>query len=213
MKKIIYPAQLDYISSFVKKNNPLIIEMGKFALENKIPILSKDSSEFLEQIVQIKKPKKVLEIGMAIAYSSIRIAKILSSESVVTTIEINKVNIKIAKTYIKKANMIKKIKVLEGDAEDIIPTIKDKFDLIFLDADKEDYLTLFNLSLEKLKKGGVIFIDNLLWHGFAAAKKIPKKYKNSTKHIRNFNYHFMNSKSLKSVLLPIGDGIGLGIKL
>jgi len=187
--------------------------MENFAKENKVPILSKDASEFLEQIILIYQPKKVLEIGTAIAYSSIRIAKLLKPSSVLMTIEKSKDNIKLASAFIKQAKLKRRIKILEGDAADILPTINDKFDFIFLDADKEDYLTLFKLSLKKLKKGGIIFVDNVLWQGFTAAKKVPKKYKNSTKHIRDFNNHFMNSKSLKSVLLPIGDGIGLGIKL
>lgn len=213
MKKIIYPLQQEYILSFINQEDKLIKSMENFAKENKVPILSKDASEFLEQIILIHQPRKVLEVGTAIAYSSIRIAKLLKPSSVLMTIEKSKDNIKLASKFIKKAKLSKKIKVLEGDAADIIPKIKNKFDFIFLDADKEDYLTLYKLSLDKLKKGGIIFVDNVLWHGFTAAEKVPKKYKRSTKHIREFNSYFMNTKSLKTVLLPIGDGIGLGVKI
>jgi len=213
MKKIIYPAQQEYILSFINQKSKLIKSIENFAKENNIPILSKDASEFLEQIISINQPKKVLEVGTAIAYSSIRIAKLLKPSSVLMTIEKSKDNIKLASTFIKKAKLTRRIKILEGDAADIIPKIKNKFDFIFLDADKEDYLNLYKLSLNKLKKGGIIFVDNVLWQGFTAAKKVPKKYKRSTEHIREFNDHFMNTKSLKSVLLPIGDGIGLGLKI
>ena len=94
-----------------------------------------------------------------------------------------------------------------------MPTLTKKYDLIFLDADKEDYEKLFHLSLIVLKKGGTLFVDNLLWHGYAAAKSVPESYKKSTKIIREFNKMFINANTLQSTILSIGDGIGLGVKL
>ena len=213
MKKIIYPLQLKYISSFEKQDYALIKKMEKYARENKIPILSKDSSKFLEQLIIINRPKKVLEIGTAIAYSAIKISRNLSSLGKLYTIEKSEDNIKLANKFIKQAKLNNKINLLEGDAQEIMPKLKIKFDFIFLDADKEDYKKLFELSLILLNKGGIIFIDNLLWHGFAAAKKSLKKYECSTKYIRSFNKIFMKTPSLNTSILPIGDGIGLGIKI
>ncbi|MCH7972790.1 MAG: O-methyltransferase [Bacteroidetes bacterium] len=213
MKKIIYPDQLEYISSFEKKDNALIKKIERYAREHKVPILSKDSSNFLEHLIVITRPKKVLEIGTAVAYSSIKIGRNLSSEGILYTIEKSNDKIKIAIKFINKAKLEDKINLLEGDAQEIMPKLKVKFDFIFLDADKEDYKKLFDLSLSLLKKGGVIFIDNLLWHGFAASKKVPKKYASSTKHIRSFNKMFMKTPSLNTSIMPIGDGIGLGIKI
>jgi predicted O-methyltransferase YrrM len=94
-----------------------------------------------------------------------------------------------------------------------MPGLKKKYDFIFLDADKEDYLALFEMAMKLLKKNGVIFVDNLLWHGYAASKEVPEKYKTSTKYIRDFNKIFMNHPQLNTTLLPVGDGIGLGIKI
>ncbi len=93
-----------------------------------------------------------------------------------------------------------------------MPQLKKKYDFIFLDADKEDYKRLFDYSLVLLKKGGIIFIDNLLWHGYAASKRVPQNYKLSTKHIRDFNIVFTTQENLKTSILPIGDGIGIGVK-
>ena len=93
-----------------------------------------------------------------------------------------------------------------------MPRLKKKYDFIFLDADKEDYKRLFDYAIVLLKKGGVIVVDNLLWQGYAAASRVPAKYKESTKHIKQFNKIFINQPNLKSTILPIGDGIGLGIK-
>ncbi len=213
MSKILFPSQIKYLHKFIKEDDALIIEMEKFASEHKIPILYSESAYFLEQIVLLTKPKRILEIGTAIAYSSIRIARNLKKKGIVHTIEKSKDNIKLASEYIKRSGYEDKIKILEGDAFSIIPTLNKKYDLIFLDADKEDYHKLFEYSMILLKKGGIIFIDNLLWHGYAASKKVPKEYKTSTKLIREFNKFFMSQPILKTSILPIGDGIGLGIKI
>jgi len=213
MKDILFPEQKDYLESFIKENDPLILEMEAFAKKNNVPILSRDSTKLIELLIRIYRPERVLEIGTAIAYTSIRIAKCTGSKCSVHTIEFSKDNAKLAKQNIKKAKLSKKIKLLFGDALDIMPKLDKKYDFIFLDADKEDYLKLFQHSLKLLKKGGVIFVDNLLWHGFAAASVVPEKFKASTKYIRDFNKLFTENKKLQTTILPVGDGVGLGIKI
>lgn len=212
MSGILHPTQVKYLKQFKKEDDPLIIEMEKYAKEYNVPILSEQSADFLEQIVILINPKRVLEIGTAIAYSTIRIARRLKKKSVIHTIEMSEDNAAIAKENIEKSGLSDKIDLKIGNALVIMPQLQKKYDLIFLDADKEDYKRLFDYSIILLKRGGVIFIDNLLWHGFAATNKVPKEYRVSTKYIREFNKVFMNQASLTSTILPIGDGIGLGIK-
>jgi len=212
MSKIIFQNQLQYIESFRKKDNDLLIEMEQYANENRVPILSWDAAAFMEQIIKIISPKRVLELGTAIGYTTIRIARILRKKSEIHTIEKSSDNIKLAKDFIERSGEGNKIKLLEGNAFEVLPGLKKKYDLIFLDTDKEDYMKLFQYSIILLKKGGVLFVDNLLWHGYTAASRIPRNYKTSTKFIREFNTAFMNHPSLDSIILPVGDGIGLGIK-
>jgi predicted O-methyltransferase YrrM len=212
MSGILYPTQVKYLKQFKKEDDPLIIEMEKYAKEFNVPILSEQSADFLDQIIILINPKRVLEIGTAIAYSTIRIARRLKKKSVIHTIEMSEDNAAIAKENIEKSGLSDKIDLKIGNALVIMPQLQKKYDLIFLDADKEDYKRLFDYSIILLKRGGVIFIDNLLWHGFAATNKVPKEYRVSTKYIREFNKVFMNQASLTSTILPIGDGIGLGIK-
>jgi len=212
MNKIISITQQNYLSSFRKKPDELLEEMEKFALENSIPILAWQSAGLIEQLILMKNPKRVLEIGTAIAYTTIRIARNLEDKSAIHTIEKSTDNISKAKEFIQKSGVSSKIKVLEGNAINIMPQLKKKYDLIFLDADKEDYKRLFDYSLVLLRRGGILVVDNLLWHGFAAASKVPKQYKESTKHIREFNELFMNQPNLKSLIIPLGDGLGIGIK-
>ncbi|NWG29203.1 MAG: O-methyltransferase [Ignavibacteriaceae bacterium] len=213
MDKIILASQLEYISSFRKKTDSLIEEMETYAKEHNVPILYWQSAEFLEQLVLIKNPKRVLELGTAIGYSTIRIARNLKGKSVIHSIEKSADNITVAKEFITKSGLINKIKVLEGDAVNVMPQLKKKYDIIFLDADKEDYKRLFDYSLVLLRKGGIMVVDNLLWHGYAASSRVPPEYKESTKHIREFNLLFMNQPNLRSSIIPVGDGLGLGVKL
>ena len=213
MDKIILSTQLEYISSFRKKSDSLIDEMEEFAREHNVPILDWQSAEFLEQLVLMKNPRRVLELGTAIAYSSIRIARHLDGKSVIHTIEKSADNISVAKDFIAKSGLGARIKLLEGDAINVMPQLKKKYDLIFLDSDKEDYKRLFDYSLVLLRKGGLLVVDNLLWHGYAASTRVPLQYKESTNHIREFNSLFMNQPNLKSSIIPIGDGIGLGVKI
>lgn len=212
MSKIFYPVQEKYISSFRKPQDDLITEMEAFAKLNSIPILSWQSAEFIEQLVQMINPKRVLEIGTAIAYTSIRIARKLKQNCNVDTIELSRQNIKSAKGFIKRSEVEEKINLIEGDALNILPGLKKKYDLIFLDSDKEDYIKLFGYAMSLLKRGGVMVVDNLLWHGLTATKKIPVKLKTSTYHVREFNKVFIKHPELITTILPVGDGLGLGIK-
>jgi predicted O-methyltransferase YrrM len=212
MNEILLPLQEQYLLKLRKESDPLILEMEEYAKEHNIPILSWQSIEFLEQLIRISGPKKVLEIGTAIAYSTIRIARNLKKKAVIHTIEKSEDNAEKAKENIQKSGFEEKINLFFGDALSIMPQLKKKYDFIFLDADKEDYKRLFDYSLVLLKKGGIIFIDNLLWHGYAASKRVPQNYKTSTKHIRDFNIVFTTQENLKTSILPIGDGIGVGVK-
>ena len=212
MPDIILPEQLSYLEKFNVSSDLLLRKMESFASEKNIPILDKSSVLFLEQLVKIYNPKNFLEIGTAIGYSTIRVAKNLSTSAKISTIEISKVNINYAKSFINETNLSDRINILEGNALKLIPELKEEFDFIFLDADKEDYLELFDISFKILKNGGIILVDNLLWHGYAASEEIPEEYKKSTEFIRKFNAKFISHPKLKSTILPIGDGLGLGIK-
>ena len=212
MPKIFYPTQEKYLTSFRKNQDHLITKLEEYAEQNHIPILDWHSAEFMENMIKVLKPERALEIGTAIGYSTIRIARCLGKKSIIYTIEKSNDNIKLAQQNFEKSGLEKKIKLIKGDALNVLPQIDKKFDFIFLDADKEDYKRLFDYSMLLLKKNGVILVDNLLWHGYAASSKVPPKYLKSTKHIREFNKIFMLQKNLESMIIPIGDGLGFGFR-
>ncbi|MBN1300343.1 MAG: O-methyltransferase [Melioribacteraceae bacterium] len=212
MPKIVNRTQEKYLKSFLPPKDELIDSMEKYAMIHRIPILHWQSAEFLEKLIIIHRPKMILEIGCAIAYSAIRMAMSADKISDLHTIEKSKDNITIARKNIIKSGLEKRIKLIEGDALDILPELSCKYDFIFLDADKEDYIPLFMHSLKLLKTGGVIVIDNLLWHGYAASAKVPRNLKKSVGNIRKFNILFMSNDQLNAIIIPVGDGLGVGIK-
>lgn len=212
MNAIYFPAQAKYIESFRKEGDELINEMELYAQKNKVPILSWHSAELMEQLILMKNPRRVLEIGTAIGYTTIRIARCLGKKSEIHSIEMSADNINVAKENFEKSGLLKKIKLIEGNAINIMPQLQKKYDFIFLDADKEDYKRLFDYSMILLKRGGLIVVDNLLWHGYAASSKVPPNYRISTKLIREFNNIFSKQENLITTILPVGDGLGIGIK-
>lgn len=203
----------DYINSISAANDGLVVEMEKFAEQNNIPILQKSSIRFLECLICAVKPKSVLEIGMAIGYTTIRIAKLLAADAKIFSIEKSKDNINLASRFIAKSEQQNKIEILSGEAKNILPSINKTYDLIFLDADKQDYKELFDLSFPQLRDDGIFIVDNLLWSGYVSADEIPEKELSATSLIKDFNKHFLSIKGLNSTILPIGDGIGFGVKV
>lgn len=212
MNAIYFPAQAKYIESFRLEGDELIKEMELYAQKNNVPILSWHSAELMEQLILMNNPRRVLEIGTAIGYTTIRIARRLGKKSEIHSIEMSADNIKVANENFEKSGLVKKIKLIEGNAINIMPQLQKKYDFIFLDADKEDYKRLFDYSMILLKRRGVIVVDNLLWHGYAASSKVPPNYRTSTNLIREFNNIFSKQENLVTTILPVGDGLGIGIK-
>ena len=160
----------------------------------------------ISMISKLISPKKVLEIGTYTGYSALCIYEGLDKNGIIHTIDKNEELLEIQKKYFKKTGEIKKFVQHTGNALEIIPEINETFDLIFLDADKENYIHYFNCIIDKLNKNGVILADNVLWSG----KVIDDKQKDeTTKILRKFNEIINNDHRVETVLLPIRDGISI----
>ena len=156
---------------------------------------------FLSQMMQ---PSRVLEIGTYTGYSAICLAEGLAEGGKVTTIDIDpELSVYIQK-YIEATGNTQRIETLIGNATEIIPTLEEVFDLVFIDADKENYCTYYELVFPKLRKGGVILADNVLWSGKVLDNTIKDK---ETTAIRAFNRMVSEDGRVEQVLLPVRDGI------
>jgi predicted O-methyltransferase YrrM len=161
----------------------------------------------LSMISKIINPKDILEIGTYTGYSAICIAEGISNEATIDTIDKNEELEDIQNKYFKKSGFRDQIKQHIGNAIEIIPTLDKKFDLVFIDADKSNYCNYFNLVIGKMKKGGIILSDNVLWSG-KVVEKLEKK-DIDTKALLEYNRLLNSDPRVETVLLPIRDGLSI----
>lgn len=161
----------------------------------------------LSMISNMIKPKQVLEVGTFTGYSAICLSEGLAEGGMIHTIDINDELAGIVKRYISAASASHKIKTYIGDALTIIPTINQTFDLVFIDADKINYAKYYDLVFDKVRQGGFILADNVLWSG--KVLEVRKKMDDDTLAIDDFNKKVMGDKRVENVILPIRDGLML----
>ena len=204
----------NYIDNHSSNESDILYELRReteLKCLNSIMLSGKIQGNFLAIISKLIKPFNVLEIGTYTGYSTLCIAKGLSPAGMIHTIDKNEELLQIQNKYFEKSGLRNQIKQYTGDALAIIPKLKFDFDMVFLDADKENYVKYLELILPILKPGGVLLTDNVLWHG--KILESPENQDRVTRLIDNFNKKILEDKSLKTVMLPIRDGISLTLKL
>ena len=198
----------EYIISKIKENDELILEMEKYAREYNVPIVTKEVAEYLKFIVKSNGIKNILEVGTAIGYSGILMAKeIKKNGGKLYTIEIDEERYNLAQENFKKSGL-NNIVSIKGDAVEEIKKIDEKFDFVFIDASKGHYMEFFEDSYKLLNKDGIIFIDNIMFRGYLY-KEYPKRFKTIVRRLNEFIEYLYSRDGGEFVLLPFGDGIGL----
>lgn len=201
----------EYIISKIKENDELILEMEKYAREYNVPIVTKEVAEYLKFIVKSNGIKNILEVGTAIGYSGILMAKeIEKNGGKLYTIEIDEERYNLAQENFKKSGL-NNIVSIKGDAVEEIKKIDEKFDFVFIDASKGHYMEFFEDSYKLLNKDGIIFIDNIMFRGYLY-KEYPKRFKTIVRRLNEFIEYLYSRDGGEFVLLPFGDGIGLFCK-
>ncbi|WP_304944505.1 O-methyltransferase [Vallitalea guaymasensis] len=214
MSEITYKYIRDYLMAIEPDDDIIIRTIRKDALNNNVPIIKSEVKNLLKWILATKKPSKVLEIGTAVAYSSIIMSDFIDTGGCITTIERSEDMIKKAKENIKKAGKEDVITLLEGDASDILSSIDDTFDVIFMDAAKGQYLTFLPECLRLLKKGGILICDNVLQNGTVAKSRfsVPRRQRTIHNRMREFLWELNHNKNFQTSILPIADGVTLSYK-
>ena len=161
----------------------------------------------LSLISKIISPKKILEIGTYTGYSAICLCEGMDKDGILHTIDNNKELVEIQNKYFKKANLTNKIVQHSGDAKNIIPSIDEEFDIVFIDADKESYPEYYDLIINKVRSGGIIIADNILWSGKILEK--VEKDDQATQSIIEFNNKIIEDDRVKNIILPIRDGLNI----
>jgi predicted O-methyltransferase YrrM len=173
--------------------------------------ISISQSQFLHLIIKISNIKKILEIGTFTGLSTLSMALALSDDGKIIALDKNKETNKVAIDFFKKANQDHKIKTLIKPALESLDEIKnEKFDLVFIDADKMNYIEYYERSLQLLNKNGLIIIDNVLWYGEVVNENNNDKF---TKNIKEFNSHISKDTRVEKLIIPLGDGMTVCRKL
>ena len=213
MTKIINNKIEDYIEKNSSKEPQILKDLNK---ETYLKVLNPRmlsghlQGRFLSIISKLIKPKKILEIGTYTGYSAICMAEGLIDNGIIHTIDINEELVSIQKKYFKKTKTTNSIIQHVGDAKEVIGKIDETFDMVFLDADKENYIEYYNLCIDKVRSGGLIIADNVLWTGKVID---PKSYDDElTQYLIDFNTIINQDDRVENIILPLRDGLNIIIK-
>lgn len=208
----------DYISKYIRVLQPpyegVLSEIQEEAIDNDVPIVPHEVARFLSVILTMKKPKRILEIGTAVGFSASLMSKYLDDGGHITTIDRYDIMLADAKKNIARMGIEDKVTILEGDANDILPTLEGPYDVIFMDAGKGQYMNFLPHCLRLMPVGGILIADDILQGGYIAKSRyvVERRQRTIHKRLRNFLWEITHNPILETCLLPVGDGIALCYK-
>ena len=191
------------------------IELEKIkqkALEDKIPIIMDDTLEVVDRLLTEKKPLKILEIGTAVGYSAICFSEYWKEGGIIDTIERDEERVIQARENIEKAEVKDKINILFGDAVEILPTLNNEYDVVFIDAAKGKYPFFLKQALRMLNEKGMIIADNVLYKGYVMSDYNKHKQRTAVRNLREFLQELKENEELEVEILEVGDGLAIAKK-
>lgn len=206
---------ISYINSLDTGNSQLCQEIRKQATLTYVPIIRQETESLLKVLLQIKKPKRILEVGAAVGYSTLVMSENVDKDCHITTIERNEKRISLAKANIIKAGKEDMITLIEGDALEVLDHLEGKYDFIFMDAAKGQYINFLPSILKLLDMGGILVSDNVLLDGNIVESRYDIVRRNRTMHGRMLEYldTITHMKELQTAIIPIGDGVTISTRL
>lgn len=200
----------DYLRSLIPESEDFFKELEEYAEKNNVPIAQKETAQFLKTMVTIKRPKRILELGTAIGYSSMIMCHCVNKNVKITTIERDNSMVAIARSNINKFDYQDNIDVIQGDVLEVVNELDGKYDMIFLDAGKGHYNHLLPRILELLEEDGIIIADNVLFRGMVANNDLVIRRKITiVKRMRTYLKMINDDKRLLTTIIPMGDGIAV----
>ena len=209
----------DYINSYLRTIQPhydgVLGEIEKESRDAQVPVIPHETARLLSVLLTMKKPKNILEVGTAVAFSSGLMSRYLQDSGTITTIDRYELMLKDARKNIARMGLEDTIKILEGDAADILPTLTGPYDVIFLDAAKGQYSAFLPHCLRLLPVGGLLIVDDVLQGGDIAKTRfsVPRRQRTIHKRLRNFLWDISHNDTLESSIVPIGDGLAVCVKI
>ena len=203
-----------YINSLDMGNTPFLEELEQYAIRERVPIIRREMQSFIKMFLAVNRPKRILEVGTAIGFSTLLMCEYGPEDLEIVTIENYEKRIPIAKENFRRAGREAQITLLEGDAGQILKELEDSFDMIFMDAAKGQYINYLPDVKRVLRKGGLLISDNILQEGEIVESRYAVTRRNRTIHtrIREYVYELTHSEDFVTSIVPIGDGITLSVK-
>lgn len=211
---IVEERMVTYMNSLDRGNTPFLNELEQEAIQNRVPIIRREMQSFLKVLLQIKAPKRILEVGTAVGFSTLLMSTYNPVKCEIVTIENYEKRIPIARKNFQKSGREDQITLLEGDAQEVLKTLTEPFDFIFMDAAKGQYIHFLPEVLRLLKAGGILLSDNVLQDGDLIESHFAVERRNRTiyKRMREYLYVLKHHELLETSILPLGDGVTLSIK-
>lgn len=203
-----------YINSLDTGNGPFLDELERRALADDVPIIRQDMESFLKVLLALHQPKRILEVGTAVGFSALLMAANTPEDCTITTIEKYEKRIPVAKANFAASGMEHRITFLEGDAMDVMKSLDEAYDMIFMDAAKGQYIHFLPEALRLLKTGGLLISDNVLQDGDIIESHYAVERRNRTiyKRMREYLYVLKHTEGLMTSIVPVGDGAALTVK-
>ena len=210
MSGVTHEYMEEYLRNLIPDKKGTLKKLEDFAKENSVPIIQKEAGKFLEFMINMKKPKRVLELGTAIGYSSILMAESVDYKLPIVTIERDDNMVTLAKSNIKLYGYDDRIDIIQGDCLEVLEKLDDKFDVIFMDAGKGHYNHFLPHCLRLLNDDGIIIADNVLFRGMVASNDLVKRRKITiVKRMRTYLEMVSSNEDLITSVIPMGDGIAI----
>ena len=207
MAEILTPAIEKYLSEILPARDSLLAAMEEYARKNSVPIIGPECGRLLYLLTQISGAKRIFEMGSAIGYTAIWFARAAGPHAEVYFTDGDPKNADIARENFRKAGIAEQVRILTGDAIDLIDTVPGEFDIILIDIFKRQYPEALRKSLPRLKHGGLVITDNVLWSGRVTQTQTPAD--DNTRGVLEFNKMVYTSKALFSVIVPLRDGVAV----
>lgn len=209
---ILRPRQARYLERLLPRRDALAVEMEAKSAELGVPSSEPQLARLLEALAAIEPGGRLLEVGTGLGYGTLHLAR-GAREGRVVSIDVDPGRLELARGYLERAGVAGRVELLLGRALDVLPRLEGPFHLVFLDGAKEDYRRCLDFALPLVAVGGRIVVDNLLWHGSIAdpARRRPEGDP-AAEAIERFNPYFTIHPQLATTILPLGDGVGLGVK-
>lgn len=208
--RILHAEQERYLERLLPPRDPLLREMEEVAAREDVPISDPEVGRLLSILARATGARRIVEVGTAIGYGTICLAR-GAPEARVISIDSDPARLAIARGYLERAGVADRVELVPGEALEVLPRLAGPFDVAYLDAVKREYRRYLDLLLPRLRVGGLVVADNLLWRGHVADPPADEEDETAD-HLRAFNGYFMIHPQLEAVVLPVGDGLGLATK-